>query len=137
MDVFSSDKRSRIMAQVKGKNTKPEILVRSIVHRMGYRFRLHNRTLPGNPDLTLTKHNKVIFVHGCFWHGHKGCMRSKRPSTNQEFWSEKLDKNIQRDKQNISKLKKVGWAPLVIWSCELKKEERLKKKIQRFLEKQS
>jgi DNA mismatch endonuclease (patch repair protein) len=123
------------MARVKGKNTKPEILVRSMVHRMGYRFRLHNRTLPGNPDLTLPKYNKVIFVHGCFWHGHKGCIRSKRPSTNQEFWNEKLDKNIQRDKRNISKLRKSGWTPLVIWSCEIKKENQLKKKLHRFMEK--
>lgn len=133
MDIFSKEKRSEIMAQIKGKNTKPEIFLRSIVHRMGYRYRLHRRDLPGNPDLTFPKHNKVIFMHGCFWHGHKGCSRSKRPSTNQEFWNEKLYKNLKRDKRNILKLKKMGWSPLIVWSCEIQDTDKLTRKLDRFL----
>ena len=82
------------MARVGGKDTKPELIVRSLLHRMGFRFRLHRRDLPGKPDITLPKYKKVIFVHGCFWHGHKGCARAKRPSTNKEFWNEKLNKNF-------------------------------------------
>ncbi|MBN1186111.1 MAG: DNA mismatch endonuclease Vsr [Bacteroidales bacterium] len=133
MDVFSKEKRSRIMAQVKGKNTRPEMVVRSTLHKMGYRFRLYRKDLPGKPDITLPKHNKVIFVHGCFWHGHEGCPRSKRPATNIKFWNEKLDKNIKRDKNNIKALRKLGWKPLIIWTCEIKDTTVLKKKFEKFL----
>jgi len=98
-DVFSQEKRSWIMSRVKGRDTKPEILVRSFIFRMGFRFRLHRRDLPGTPDIVLPRHGKVIFVHGCFWHGHKRCPRSKRPTTNENFWNKKLDGNIKRDKR--------------------------------------
>jgi len=135
MDVFTKEKRSRIMSKVKGKDTKPEVLVRSLLHGMGYRFRLHRRDLPGNPDIVLPKHKKVIFVHGCFWHGHKGCPRAKRPSTNRAFWNEKLDKNLRRDRQNIAELKKMHWVTLVIWTCEVKDLEHLTWKLKKFLEK--
>ncbi len=94
MDAFSREKRSQIMSRVSGKNTKPELIVRSQLHKLGYRFRLHRKDLPGKPDITLPKHKKVIFVHGCFWHGHTDCRRSKRPTSNEKFWNEKLDKNI-------------------------------------------
>ena len=134
MDVFTKEKRSRIMSKVKGKNTKPERLVRSLLHGMGYRFRLHRRDLPGNPDIVFPKHKKVIFVHGCFWHGHEDCLRSKRPSSNQEFWDEKLNKNIQRDKNNILTLRNMGWTPLIIWTCEIKDIVLLKLKLQNFIE---
>jgi DNA mismatch endonuclease (patch repair protein) len=133
MDVFGKDKRSQIMSRVRGKDTKPELIVRSLLHRMGYRFRIHRTDLPGNPDITLPKHKKVIFVHGCFWHGHLACARAKRPSTNVEFWQKKLDKNIQRDTQNIAKLVALGWTVLVIWQCEVKNLPNLKYKLEHFL----
>ncbi len=134
MDVFTKEKRSWIMSKIKGKDTKPERLVRSLLHGMGYRFRLHHRDLPGNPDIVLPKHRKVIFVHGCFWHGHEDCSRSKRPSSNRRFWNDKLNKNIQRDKNNILALSDMGWTPLIIWTCEIKDIKPLKKKLQKFLE---
>ena len=133
MDVFDKEKRSRIMGKIKGKNTKPELLVRSMLHKMGYRFRLYRRDLPGNPDITLPKFKKVIFVHGCFWHGHENCKRSKRPTTNREFWNEKLNKNIHRDKKNTEELHDKGWETLIIWTCETKDREHLKQKLEDFL----
>jgi len=120
------------MGKVNGKNTKPELLVRSMLHKMGYRFRLYRRDLPGNPDIILPKFKKVIFVHGCFWHGHENCMRSKRPTTNREFWNDKLSKNISRDKKNTEKLHDKGWESLIIWTCETKNREHLKQKLEAF-----
>ena len=134
MDVFSREKRSQIMSRVSGKNTKPELVVRSLLHNMGYRFRLHRKDLPGKPDIILPKYQKVIFVHGCFWHGHTDCSRSNRPTTNKKFWREKLDKNIERDKESIHNLKKLGWTVLVIWTCEVNDTFKLKNKIFSFLE---
>jgi DNA mismatch endonuclease (patch repair protein) len=133
MDVFSREKRKQIMSRVSDKDTKPELIVRSVLHRLGYRFRLHRKDLPGKPDILLPKYKKVILVHGCFWHGHAGCSRSKRPSTNKEFWNNKLDKNIKRDFNNIEQLKNLGWDVLVIWSCEVNDTDNLKKIITRFL----
>ena len=135
MDVFTKEKRSQIMSKIKGKDTKPEKVVRSLLHQMGYRFRLHRRDLPGNPDIVLPKHKKVIFVHGCFWHRHKDCPRAKRPSTNKKFWNEKLSKNIDRDKRNQASLGKSGWTSLVIWQCQIKNLEKLEKSLSSFLEK--
>ena len=132
-DVFTKEKRSWIMSRVKGRDTKPEIMVRSVVHRMGYRFRVHRRDLPGNPDIILPRHGKVIFVHGCFWHGHKRCPRSKRPTTNKVFWNEKLDRNVDRDKRFGRKLRSMGWKVLVVWQCETRKPEKLLVKLERFL----
>ena len=121
------------MSGVRSKNTKPELIVRSAVHRMGYRFRLHRKDLPGKPDIVLPKHKKVILVHGCFWHGHKGCPGSKRPSSNIEFWNDKLEGNIIRDAENIRKLEELGWKPLVIWECETKKPDILYSILNEFL----
>jgi DNA mismatch endonuclease (patch repair protein) len=132
-DVFTKEKRSWIMSRVKGRDTKPEIFVRSIVHRLGYRFRLHRQDLPGNPDIVLPRHGKIIFVHGCFWHGHKMCSRSKRPTTNVDFWNVKIDKNIERDMQYQRQLVSMGWKVLVIWQCEIRMPENLLVKIQHFL----
>jgi len=133
VDVFTKEKRSRIMSRVKGRDTKPEILIRSVVHRMGFRFRIHRYDLPGHPDIVLPRHKKVIFVHGCFWHGHKKCGRSKRPTTNTNFWNRKLDKNIERDKVFQCKLRSMGWKVLVIWQCETRKAQKLSAKLERFL----
>lgn len=121
------------MSRVSGKNTKPEIAVRSLLHNLGYRFRIHRKDLPGKPDITLPKHNKVIFVHGCFWHSHKDCSRSKRPTTNKEFWRNKLDKNIEGDKANVNALKQLGWEVLTVWACEVKDAGKLKTKLISFL----
>jgi DNA mismatch endonuclease (patch repair protein) len=134
MDVFSQEKRSQIMSRVSGKNTKPEIIVRSLLHSMGYRFRLHRSDLPGKPDIALPKYKKVIFVHGCFWHSHNDCPRSKRPATNKKFWLEKLDKNMERDKVIIRNIRQFGWDALVVWTCEVKGMNELKNKLILFLE---
>ena len=119
-DVFDSSKRSQIMSHVKSKNTAPEIKLRSILHRNGFRFRLNRKDLPGKPDIVLPKYKAVIFVHGCFWHGHD-CKRGQRPQTNVEFWNKKINKNMERDKQDIIKLKELGWRVMVVWECDLKK----------------
>ncbi len=122
------------MSRVSGKNTKPELLVRSLLHNMGYRFRLHRKDLPGKPDITLPKYKKIIFVHGCFWHGHIDCPRAKRPTTNKKFWNEKLNKNIERDKITVNNLKALGWDVLTVWTCEVKDTEKLRNKLLSFIE---
>ena len=132
-DVFSKEKRSRIMSRVGGKDTKPELAVRSMLHRMGFRFRLHRPDLPGKPDIVLPKYKKVVFVHGCFWHGHKGCPRAKRPTTNSRFWETKLNKNMERDKKNLAALNAMGWEALIVWTCEVKDTERLQRTLAKFL----
>jgi len=101
---------------------------------MGFRFRLHTKDLPGKPDITLPKHKKVIFIHGCFWHGHKDCPRSKRPSTNVKFWNEKIDGNIKRDKKNIQSLENQDWKTLILWTCEIKDQKTLESKLTSFME---
>lgn len=137
MDVFDKDKRSRVMAKVKNKNTKPELLVRSLLHRMGYRFRIHRKDIPGKPDITLPKYKAVIFVHGCFWHGHEGCPNAKRPQSNLEFWDEKLNENIDRDKKTICELERMGWRVLVIWTCEINDVDTLSQRIENFMKNQN
>ena len=122
------------MSHVSGKNTKPELIVRSLLHRLKYRFRLHRSDLPGKPDIVLPKYKKVIFIHGCFWHSHKGCPRARRPATNAAFWQEKLEKNIERDRRNIGELKELGWNVLVIWTCEVNNSEQLRNTLVAFLE---
>ena len=121
------------MSRIKGRNTKPEILVRSMVHRMGFRFRIHQHDLPGNPDIVLARHSKIIFVNGCFWHGHTRCPQSKRPTTNTRFWDKKLDGNIERDKRFQRKLRRIGWKVLIVWQCETQRPEKLLRKLERFL----
>ena len=133
MDVFDSKKRSLIMAAVGNMDTGPEILVRSIVHRMGLRFRKNVCSLPGRPDIVLPKHKKIIFVHGCFWHGHTNCKRAARPSSNKTFWEKKLNFNIQRDSENLKKLKKLGWNVTVIWQCQIRNRNALIRKLEQFL----
>ena len=121
------------MSRIRGRDTKPEIKVRRILHRMGYRFRLHVRKLPGNPDIVLPRYKKIVLVHGCFWHGHPGCSKSRRPATNVEFWNEKISGNIYRDRENLSKLSDLGWETLVVWECETKDTDKLVEKLKKFL----
>jgi len=131
-DVFDSAKRSQIMARVKTKNTAPEVKLRSILHRQGFRFRLNRKDLPGKPDIVLPKYKVVIFVHGCFWHGHD-CKRGKRPQTNKEFWNNKINGNIKRDELNVNTLKELGWRVLVVWECEIKKQDNIALYLKEFL----
>lgn len=116
-DVHSKAQRSFNMSRIRGKDTKPELIVRSLVHQLGYRFRLHRRDLPGRPDLVLPRHRKVIFVHGCYWHRHRCRYGRVRAKTNAEFWNAKLQANVERDRRNIRKLRKDDWSVLVIWEC--------------------
>lgn len=111
------------MASVSGKETKPEIAVRSFLFRQGFRFRKNVKTLPGKPDIVLAKYKTVIFIHGCFWHGHT-CKKAARPTSNTEFWNAKIQGNMERDKRVKSELKKSGWKVLTVWDCELKNKER-------------
>ena len=133
MDKISSEQRSRNMAKIKGKDTKPEKLVRSLLHGMGYRFRLHNKQLPGKPDIVLPRYKAVIFVHGCFWHGHQGCKRATIPATRPEFWQNKIAGNRKRDSHNIAALENLGYRCLVLWQCELNDLELLKQRLAAFL----
>jgi DNA mismatch endonuclease (patch repair protein) len=120
MDKFSIEQRHRCMSKISGKNTRPEIIVRSLLHRCGYRFRLHYDKMPGKPDIVMPKYKTVIFVHGCFWHRHENCKRSTIPQTNTNFWLKKLNGNVQRDKLVQEQLQNLGWRVLVIWQCETK-----------------
>jgi DNA mismatch endonuclease (patch repair protein) len=135
-DMFDQQKRSEIMSKVHSTDTTPEICVRKLLHSMGYRFRLQRRDLPGNPDIVLPKYRTVIFVHGCFWHGCPTCRHAKiRPQSNSEYWEKKLNRTLERDKQNQLLLKQFGWRVLVIWECETRKKrlEELSQKIRSFL----
>src|SRR5438067_7398142 len=116
-DVHTKEQRSRNMAAIRGRDTKPEMIVRRIVHRLGYRFRLHRRDLPGRPDVVLPRHRSVIFVHGCFWHQHSCRYGRVVPATRAEFWKTKRDENMARDIRNIKALRKMGWRVLVVWEC--------------------
>ena len=132
-DTVPKSVRSRIMSSVKQRHTKPEMIVRSLLHNLGYRFRLHRKDLPGSPDIVLPKFRTAIFVHGCFWHQHKNCNKSRRPSSNQEYWNNKLDQNISRDKRKEGELSKLNWRVVTIWQCEIKDLNILTKKIKRIL----
>ena len=133
MDKLSRERRSWNMSRIQGKNTLPEILVRSLLHRLGYRFRLHRRDLPGRPDIVLSRYCTVIFVHGCFWHRHKSCKQASTPKTNRAFWEDKFQKNVARDVRNDELLKKKGWKTLLVWECETRDEDALARKINRVL----
>ncbi len=135
MDVFSADQRSKIMSRVKGRNTRPELIVRRLLHAMGYRFRLHAADLPGKPDIVLPRHGKIVQVHGCFWHGHKGCSRATRPQSNVEFWAQKIDGNKVRDARTERQLRRLGWSVLTVWECQTKGVEKLERRLRRHMEK--
>ena len=120
-DIFAQEKRHEIMQNVKTKNTAPEIKLRGLLHKNGFRFRVNRKDLPGKPDIVLPKYRAVIFVHGCFWHGHD-CPRGQRPQTNADFWNQKIDRNVIRDKSDVSLLESLGWRVLIVWECEIKKK---------------
>jgi DNA mismatch endonuclease, patch repair protein len=138
-DIVDPQTRSRMMSGIRGKNTRPEILVRKFLHGRGFRFRLHNRKLPGSPDLVLPKYRSVVFVHGCFWHRHRGCRLAATPRTNTDFWITKLGKNVERDVRNRELLEAEGWAVSVVWECEINHErlEELARELQSRLKAKS
>ena len=133
MDVVSPEKRSLMMAGIKGKNTKPEMIVRKMVHGMGFRFRLHRRNLPGSPDLVFPRLRRVIFVHGCFWHRHPGCRLAYTPKSNTQFWLEKLEANVRRDALALKALDTLNWEVLIVWECEASNLPALAQKLDSFL----
>ncbi len=128
-DSLTKKHRSWNMGRIKSHDTKPELVVRSLLHSMGFRFRLHKKDLPGRPDIVLPKYRTVIFVHGCFWHRHEGCKYAYTPKSRIEFWKEKFQGTITRDKKNIKDLKKHDWKVVVVWECEIRDIEKLKKKL--------
>lgn len=126
--------RSALMARIGPKNSKPEIVVRQLLHAMGYRFRLHAKELPGRPDIVMRPRRKVIFVHGCFWHRHEGCRRTTTPKTRREFWEAKFEANKARDRRVQAELVEAGWRYLVVWECEVKDRETLAGKLRAFVD---
>jgi DNA mismatch endonuclease (patch repair protein) len=133
-DNLTQKQRSHCMSKIRSKGTRPELIVRSIVHKLGFRFRLHRRDLPGIPDLVLPRHRVAIFVHGCFWHQHPGCIRSKRPKSNTAYWEKKLDGNIERDLAHLVRLQRLGWRVGIVWECETAFQKSLNAKILRLFE---
>ena len=132
-DIVSRTTRSRIMAAVRQKDTAPEMRVRRLLHGIGYRYRLHDRNLPGKPDVVFSARRKVIFVNGCFWHGHK-CRKGRIPKSNVEFWRAKITRNRARDAEAIGELRSEGWSVRIVWQCELRDEGSLKGRLVGFLE---
>ena len=124
MDKVSKEVRSRNMAAIKGKDTKPEILVRKFLFSKGFRYKLYDRSLPGTPDLVFPKYRTVLFIHGCFWHGHGGCKYFVIPKTRTEWWTAKINRNKKLDKKNVTKLKKLGWNVIIIFECRLRPKYR-------------
>lgn len=133
MDKLSKEHRSWNMSRIRGENTSPELLVRSLLHRSGFRFRLHRRDLPGSPDLVLPKHGVVVFVHGCFWHRHPRCRMASMPKSRRQFWKSKFLENVRRDRRVVSQLTKLGWRAIIIWECQTRDPLRLAELIARVL----
>lgn len=138
-DTLTARERSRRMALVRDKDTQPELAVRRLVHRLGFRYRLHDGSLPGKPDLVFGSRRKVIFVHGCFWHRHarRGCPLARLPKSRLDFWLPKLEGNRERDKRQRAALRRLGWKVLVVWECELADSDRLESKIVGFLNRET
>lgn len=134
MDSVTRERRSEIMSRVRSKDTGPERVVRRLIHGMGYRYGLHRRDLPGTPDLVFPSRVKVIFINGCFWHGHKCALGQRMPKSRRDFWVPKIDGNRRRDARKKGALRRMGWGVLTVWECQLTALERLKNKIRRFLD---
>ena len=132
-DNLTKEQRKKAMSSVQQQDTKPEKLVRSILHTLGFRFRKNVSSIVGKPDIVLPKYKTIIFVHGCFWHQHKDCRKAARPASNIEFWNTKLDKNVKRDEQVLRELKSIGWNVLIVWTCEIKDKESLMEKLRDLL----
>ena len=129
MDIVDSQRRSEMMAGIKGRDTTPEIVVRRIAHGLGFRFRLYRKDLPGRPDISFPRHRVVVFVHGCFWHRHDGCRYAYTPKTRVRFWTEKFSQNVARDRRNDELLHNLGWRVHVIWECETRDKTAVKERL--------
>ena len=133
MDILTTEQRSALMSRIRGVDTKPELIVRRALHARGYRYRLHGRALPGRPDLVFRKRRAVVFVHGCFWHRHDGCAKSRLPKSRAEYWRAKFESNVERDQRNERSLAGDGWRVFVAWECEVEKDETLIQRLMAFL----
>lgn len=131
-DTMTPEQRSRCMSAIKSNDTKPEMLVRKYLHGMGLRYGLHNKKLPGSPDIVLRKYKTAIFINGCFWHGHDNCRYYRLPKSNIEFWQTKINRNRERDKRDIEALRKRGWRVIVVWECELRTKELRQQTLQKL-----
>ncbi|MCP9750451.1 very short patch repair endonuclease [Ferruginibacter sp. HRS2-29] len=123
-DIFTKEKRSEVMGKIRAKHTKPEMIVRKYLFSQGFRYRLHQKNLPGSPDIVLKRYNTAVIINGCFWHGHDACDTFKMPKTRVEFWNAKINRNRERDSNDFLRLKKLGWKVITVWECELKKNEK-------------
>ena len=132
-DILKPAQRSELMSRIRGTDTKPEKTVRSLLHQMGFRFRLHDRQLPGVPDIVLPRFRSAILVHGCFWHRHKGCRYAYLPKSRVAFWMEKFEGNVKRDRRNLVALRRMGWRVLVIWECETENMATTRRRLEKFL----
>jgi DNA mismatch endonuclease (patch repair protein) len=132
MDVVSPAKRSAMMSNIRSEDTKPELTVRRLLHKLGFRFRLHRKDLPGRPDIVLPKHRAIILIHGCFWHGHE-CKIASRPKSNTGYWLPKIETNRLRDERNIAALEALGWKVLILWECEIRNKVGLSGRLEDFL----
>jgi DNA mismatch endonuclease (patch repair protein) len=133
VDRISQKHRSWNMSRIRGRDTAPELRVRSLLHRLGFRFRLHPQTLPGKPDIVLAKHRTIVLVHGCFWHRHAGCRYAYRPKSNVVFWNRKFSQNQARDEQLVKELRSLGWRTIVVWECQTHRPAALKDRLRRLL----
>lgn len=131
-DILTKAQRSALMSRIRGTHTGPERQVRSLLHGLGLRFRLHAADLPGRPDIVLRRHRTAVFVHGCFWHRHEGCAGATTPKSNRAFWLLKFRRNRARDRRNLTSLRLVGWRPVVVWECELRRPEALAARLARL-----
>lgn len=129
MDTFTREQRSENMRRIRSADTQAELTVRSLLHKAGFRFRLHDKRLPGKPDIVLRRYRTAIFVHGCFWHGHQNCKAGHRPKSNTEYWNKKLDRNLNRDAANAQVLRNLRWHRIVVWECELKDRDSLQRRL--------
>lgn len=132
-DRISETHRSWNMSRIRGRDTSPEIAVRSLLHQLGYRFRLHRRNLPGTPDIVLPKYKAVVLVHGCFWHRHEGCHYAYTPKSRIEFWQEKFRRNVERDRRQLEALRELGWKVITVWECELREPDKVAQRLTREL----
>lgn len=133
LDRVTPQQRSAVMSAIRAENTRPELAVRCLLHQLGYRYRLHAADLPGRPDIVFRKRRSVVFIHGCFWHGHKGCGLNRAPQSRQEYWVPKLKANRVRDREAIKRLTKNGWRSLIVWECEISSPGQLAKRLRAFL----
>jgi len=133
MDILTPAARSDRMARIRSKDTSIEWRIRQLVHAMGFRYRLHDKRLPGKPDLVFAGRKKVVFVHGCFWHRHPGCRRTRLPKTRQDYWEPKFLRNVERDRDNQAALAKAGWEYFIAWECQMMDEEQLRNELREFL----